>query len=227
MTGSDPIRTLALRLFDTLGRDLLGESLTARGWSFGYDRARKRLGACHLRQRRITLSAHLSRSLSDAEIEDTLRHEIAHAIDFERRGVSRHDATWKRIAIACGASPERCFDGDLPDDPSAPYVGTCPTCGERHDLYRQPVHPRRCRACARGGEPAFVRVVHQASGAVIWPGGETAGAYGGTAGVAATCSTCGESVRRARRPTRALACARCCREHAGGRFDSRFRLRFR
>lgn len=223
----DPTRDLALRLFDSLGRDLLGESLADRGWTFAYDRARKRLGACHPRQRRITLSAHLAAALSPEEVEDTLRHEIAHAIDVERRGRTAHDATWKRIAVACGARPDRLFDGDVPADPTAPYVATCPSCGARHDLYRQPVHPRRCRPCAASGAPAYLRVVRQAAGAVIWPGGEKPGAYGGTAGVEATCPGCGETVRRARRPRRALACASCCRRHAGGRFDARFRLRFK
>ena len=76
-------RVLALRLFDELGRELLGESLTVRGWTFGFDRARRRLGVCRPRDKRITLSAHLSRTLPPAEVEDTVRHEIAHALDHE------------------------------------------------------------------------------------------------------------------------------------------------
>ena len=226
MPDLDSTRALALRLMDALGRDLLGEPLQARGWTFGFDRARKRLGVCRIRQRRITLSAHLAQALAAGEVEDTLRHEIAHAIDAERRGRSTHDATWRALAVACGAAPERCFDGDLPDDPSAPFVSTCPSCGASGDRYRQPVHPLRCRACARGGHPAYLRVEHRASGRVIWPGGEAAGAYGGTAGFVATCPGCGETSRRAQRPRRAVACAACCRRHAGGRYDARFRLRF-
>ena len=110
---TDPVRGLALRLMEDLGRDLLGEPLQARGWSFGYDRARRRLGACHPASRRITLSAARADELAEAEVEDTIRHEIAHAIDWERRGTTNHDATWKAVARACGASPSRTFKGDL------------------------------------------------------------------------------------------------------------------
>ena len=68
-------RALALRLFDELGREILGASLVKRGWTFGFDRARRRSGACRPATKRITLSAHLSRTLPEAEVEDTVRHE--------------------------------------------------------------------------------------------------------------------------------------------------------
>lgn len=223
MTPTDT-RTLALRLMDELGRELLGASLTARGWTFGFDRAKTRLGVCRIRDKRITLSSHLSRTLPPDEVEDTVRHEIAHAIDAERRGRSCHDRTWKAVAHACGAKPERCYSGDLPDDPAAPYAATCPSCGATLDRYRQPATPLRCRSCARAGRPAYLRVVHRPSGRVIWPGGAEPGAYGGTAGVQATCPRCGTVYRRTRRPKRATACAPCCRRYARGRFDDRFRL---
>ena len=216
--------TLARRLLADLGRQF-DVPLVERGWTVGLDRARRRLGACHPAKRRITLSASLSAALPDAVVEDTIRHEIAHAIDFERRGRSPHDATWRRIAVACGATPDRCYAADLPTDDSAPYAAVCPTCGDRHALYRQPVHPRRCPGCARAGAPAYLRVT-RAAGGVIWPGGAEPGDYGGTAGVQATCPGCGTVHRRARAPRRTTACARCCRHHAGGRYDARFRLAF-
>ncbi len=217
---------LADDLMRSLGRKILGEPLQARGWTFGWDRARTRLGACRTRQRRITLSAPLAARLSPEDIEDTIRHEIAHAIDVERRGKTNHDATWKRLAVACGAQPSRLFDGDLPADPGAPYVSTCLSCGASGGLYRQPVHPRVCRPCRDAGRPAFLRVVHRAGGRVIWPGGEASGDYGGTAGFAATCPGCGAVTRRARRATKPVACGACCTRHARGRYDARFALRW-
>ncbi|MEL7302035.1 MAG: SprT-like domain-containing protein, partial [Pseudomonadota bacterium] len=224
---TDDALALARRLMDALGRDLLGEPLQARGWTVGLDRARRRLGACHLSARRITLSAHLLPSLPPDEVEDTIRHEIAHAIDGERRGRTNHDGAWKAVARACGARPERTFRGDLPDDSAeAPYSAVCPTCGATSGLHRQPVHPRRCRACHAAKQPAYLTVRHSASGKTIWPGGATPGVFGGWVGVTATCPGCGETVRRARRPRRATACGACCQRHAGGCYDSRFRLRF-
>ena len=227
MPTPDATRRLALRLMDGLGRELLGAPLQTRGWTFGFDRARRRLGACHPARKRITLSRHLAQTLPLADVEDTVRHEIAHAIDVERRGRTAHDRMWRAIARACGASPERCFAGDLPADPDAAYQATCPSCEARHALHRQPVHPKRCAPCARAGRPSFLRVVQRGTGRVVWPGGAEAGPYGGTAGWVATCVGCGALHRRARRPARATACAACCRRHAGGRYDARYRLVFR
>ena len=224
-------RALALRLFDELGRELLGESLTARGWTFGFDRARTRLGVCRPATKSITLSAHLSRTLPEAEVEDTVRHEIAHALDHElnpsRRGRRAHDATWKALARRCGAAPERCFTGDVPTDPAAPYGAACPSCGPVRDLYREPVRAHLCPTCSRPGRPAYLRVTHRPTGRIVWQGGPERGQYGGTAGVVATCPGCGAVTRRARRPKRRTACAACCTRHAGGRYDERFRLRYR
>ncbi len=223
---TDPVRGLALRLMEDLGRDLLGEPLQARGWSFGYDRARRRLGACHPASRRITLSAARADELAEAEVEDTIRHEIAHAIDWERRGTTNHDATWKAVARACGAWPSRTFKGDLAHA-DATYEGTCPSCGITVGFYRQPVRAHRCRACHRAGQPAFLRVTHSRSGRVIWPGGEEAGGFAGWAGFEASCPGCGKTVRKARHPRRPQACGACCERHAAGRYDERFRLVFR
>jgi SprT protein len=38
------------------------------------------------------------------------------------------------------------------------------------------------------------------------------------------CPACGAVIRRARRLRREVACLACCRAHAGGRFDRRFRM---
>lgn len=223
-------RTLALRLFDELGREVIGESLTARGWTFGFDRARKRLGACRPKTRQITLSAHLSRTLPPAEVEDTIRHEIAHALDHElhpnRRGRRAHDRTWKALARRCGATPERCFDGELPDDPTAPYLASCPSCHATRAFYREPVRAYLCPSCSRPRGPVYLRVVHQPTGRVIWQGGGERGPYGGTSGVEATCPRCNTTVRRARQPKRKTACVACCQRYARGRYDERFRLQF-
>lgn len=225
MTPGDA-RIVALRLMDTLGRDLLGESLLSRGWTFGFDRARRRLGSCRPQRRQLTLSAALLPTLSDADVEDTIRHEIAHAIDWEQRGKTSHDRTWKALALECGASPSRTFGGDLPDD-DAPYQGICPSCGGASGFYRQPARAHRCRACHGAGRPAFLRVVHVESGQEIWPGGAEPGAFAGWVGFEATCPGCGRTTRRARRPKRPQACGSCCERHAGGRYDECFRLVFR
>lgn len=220
-------RDLALRLMDALGREILGEPLQARGWSFGFDRARRRLGACRAGSRQITLSAHLTPHLSAEEVEDTVRHEIAHALDIESRGQTNHDQTWKALARRCGAKPERCYSGALSADHAAPYAATCPSCRAVRARYREPATPLRCRICVRAGQPSYFRVIHRASGRVVWPGGAGPGEYGGTVGVKAECPQCGAVHRRARSPKRSTACAPCCHLHARGRYDERFHLVYR
>ena len=127
--SDDAVRRLAERLMADLGTAHLGRPLQTLGWTFGFDRARRRLGACHIRTRRITLSHALSTALPPADVEDTIRHEIAHALDVATRGRTGHDAVWKAWAVRCGAAPARCYSGPLPTDAEAPYVCLCPACG--------------------------------------------------------------------------------------------------
>lgn len=41
---------------------------------------------------------------------------------------------------------------------------------------------------------------------------------------AMTCPNCGKTAHFQRRPRVTRACGKCCREHAGGRYDERFRM---
>jgi predicted SprT family Zn-dependent metalloprotease len=209
-----------------LGTAHLGRPLQALGWTFGFDRARRRLGACHSRTRRITLSHALSTALSPADVEDTIRHEIAHALDVATRGRTCHDAVWKAWAVRCGAAPARCYSGALPTDAEAPYACLCPACGQADGRHREPIHALRCVACRTAGRTVYLRVMHRRTGRVVWEGGAIAGAYCGARGYTARCPGCGREARAARAPRRAQACGDCCRRHAGGRYDERFRLHF-
>ena len=161
---SDPLRAtqaLALHLMCVLGNQELGEPLQARGWQFRFDRARRRLGSCHWSTgrratKRITVSRHFALELgphfSDDQgllvIEDVIRHEIAHAIDFEARGRSDHGPRWKQICRRVGADPTRLYESaqSLPALPGK-YLARCPACGREVTYYRRPSRPRACRSC--------------------------------------------------------------------------------
>ncbi len=140
------------RLMDELGREHLGESLQARGWHFAFDRAHRRVGCCTWKVRgrlvkRLSLSRHFAQRLPWEVLEDTIRHEIAHALDYETRGRSGHDAAWKAWALRCGAVPERLHTGIPADKEHAPYLGVCPSCGSEYPFFRRLKHPRACGAC--------------------------------------------------------------------------------
>ncbi len=220
------VSALTVRLMDELGEAHVGRPLREMGWTFAFDRARRRLGACHGRTKQITLSRHLATSLDAREVEDTIRHEIAHALDVVTRGWTAHDAVWKQWATRCGATPTRCYSGDLPTDADALYRCVCPDCGHTAARHRQPVHALICTECRKSKRRVYLRVTHRDSSRVIWPGGDEMGPYGGSVGVSATCPNCGRLARAARMPKRPQACKTCCDQLAGGRFDGRYELNY-
>ncbi len=158
----EEVRKRAVLLMQSLGEQELGASLHSRGWSFEFDRARRRLGSCRWSTRgrpakKITLSGHyaarLGLSFRDARglpvIEDVIRHEIAHAIDFERRGRSDHGRTWKAICKRVGADPTRLYETQNAEAFLIPgkYVARCPACEQEIAYFRRPSRPRACKRC--------------------------------------------------------------------------------
>lgn len=85
--------------------------LHLRDWTFGFDRAVRRLGCCRLQEKRITLSCHfvaayLARGES-AQIHRTLRHELAHALAWTHHRSHGHGSVWKRYCAALCIPDER------------------------------------------------------------------------------------------------------------------------
>ena len=108
-------------------------------------------------------------------MEDVARHEIAHALDYETRGRSAHDRTWKAWARRCGADPTRCYEGELADDPTSPYVGRCPApgCGHVRPFYRAVTSSYFCPRCEEAADRrrSYLRVTERRSGRVLHEGG--------------------------------------------------------
>jgi len=75
-----------------------------RSWSFRFDHATRRAGCCNYRDKTITISFDLAQRGSDADIRDTILHEVAHAIVGKKHN---HDAVWKAKAMEIGCSGER------------------------------------------------------------------------------------------------------------------------
>jgi predicted SprT family Zn-dependent metalloprotease len=104
----DPDRAIA-RLWSELRRHGLAE----RGWVGRFDRARCRFGCCWMARREISLSLALTELNDEAQVVDTILHEVAHALAFERYGHGvGHDARWKAIAAQLGATPRACTGRD-------------------------------------------------------------------------------------------------------------------
>jgi len=84
--------------------NLLDEhGLLAGGWDFATHRSHKKLGECDYSKKTISISTVLIEHASEAEVEDTVLHEVAHAIAGSGAG---HTARWKAVARSIGHSGE-------------------------------------------------------------------------------------------------------------------------
>jgi predicted SprT family Zn-dependent metalloprotease len=130
----DAAASLARRLLDEHGLD---------AWAFGWDRARRRAGQCRHDLRRITLSRDLTALHDEAEVRETVLHEVAHALVGPRHG---HDAVWRATAVRIGATGRRTVDPAAPSV-EGDWVGVCPA-GHRVTRFRRPTRPLSCGRCA-------------------------------------------------------------------------------
>ena len=88
----------------------LAELLPAAGWTFGWDRAVRRLGCCHFGQRRVTLSRHFVAAYLVKDVglvRRTVLHELAHALVMEHHRKSGHGRLWQHYCSLLGIPGER------------------------------------------------------------------------------------------------------------------------
>lgn len=112
--------------------------LIARGWRFEWDGAKARFGCCYHGSKRITLSKPLTEVGRDEEVEDTIRHEIAHALTGPQHG---HDLAWKLKAIEVGAKPRACSSTKVSLETD--WKGICVDCGYTYNYHRAPKYAHR------------------------------------------------------------------------------------
>lgn len=128
-------------------RDAQFINLALLGWKFEFNTRKRAAGLCSKRDKTIYISEWLlMQNLNKAiEFENTLRHEIAHAIDFETRGTSDHGRIWKAIAIRVLCDGERCYTHEqISIKEKTKYTLVCDNCGKE-----TPKH-RRSRAAEEG-----------------------------------------------------------------------------
>lgn len=127
--------------------------LDAAGWRFAWNHGRRTLGLCRYTEKTIELSTHFVLKNDEAQVRDTVLHEIAHAIAGYRAG---HGMAWKMACVRVGARPERtCATADMPKGRWKARCGGCDTVHHRH---RKPLAGAvyHCRACgADKGKLAF------------------------------------------------------------------------
>jgi predicted SprT family Zn-dependent metalloprotease len=101
-------------------------------WHFDFESCKRSLGRCHYNLKKITLSKWYAELNEEDDVEDTILHEIAHALSFIRYGRDGkgHGRLWKLVCGEIGASPERVHKGILeyPDN-HYKYTDDC-LCGD-------------------------------------------------------------------------------------------------
>jgi predicted SprT family Zn-dependent metalloprotease len=123
--------------------------LSAQGWRFQFDHARRRFGACRYGRKLITLSRPLVLLNPEAEVRDTILHEIAHALC----PGDGHGVRWKQKCREIGARPARCYREEsvaAPPRAAARYEYGCGACGWWVERRRVTVNRYVCARC-RGG----------------------------------------------------------------------------
>jgi predicted SprT family Zn-dependent metalloprotease len=112
-------------------------------WTFKWDNAYRRFGVCNYWNRTIGMSKKLVAINGEAEVTDTILHEIAHAL--APRGAN-HGEEWKAVCRRIGARPVACYSSTEVATVMAKFEGRCPTCNKVYTKFRRP-DPRRTYSC--------------------------------------------------------------------------------
>jgi len=141
--------------------------LVGKGWSFVFNgRIKKAVGKCKPRKKAIEVSKTWFLDFGPKKLaeegaredlfEDVVLHEIAHAVDFERRGTSDHSWKWKEVAREVGADPKRtCKIPKTLRALVAKWALKCPECGKANYYHRKPKANKSCGRCSSSYNPKY------------------------------------------------------------------------
>jgi predicted SprT family Zn-dependent metalloprotease len=121
--------------------------LLDRGWMFMFDRAAKRFGRCNYTRKLITLSHTLVELNIEAVVEQTILHEVAHAVVGPHHG---HGPVWRRKAIEIGHTGNRCYGENVATPKKLgihPWNLVCDTCGSKYPRLKRTSRTFSCTKC--------------------------------------------------------------------------------
>ncbi len=121
------------------------------GYTFKFDNAKRRFGLCSYRRKEISLSKPLCEYNLDNffQINDTMLHEIAHALSYKIHGDrgSGHCKRWVHVAKSIGCNGIRCYDSKQVNNIEHKYSLICDTCGGNYPRHRKPRQEYSCAKC--------------------------------------------------------------------------------
>jgi len=156
-------------------------NLRELGWKIDYNNAKRSAGICQWswkvnplgnrepQTKRVKISMYLlTQNLEEgkaSEWEETIRHELAHAVDVEFRNKSNHDRIWTAIAKEMLSSGRVTFTSDdLKDDKESKYTLICDGCGVEKKSHKKKKRLSACGKCCRehnGGRYSLDYVLRQ------------------------------------------------------------------
>jgi hypothetical protein len=119
------------------------------GWRFEYNTRKNAAGLCDYRNKTIHLSKYLvGQNLHKAlEFENTLRHELAHALDGAMGQRNHHNRIWKAIARKVLCTAERCYKSEDIGDTKSKYTLICDTCKKESASHKKKKKISACGKC--------------------------------------------------------------------------------
>lgn len=119
-----------------LAHELMAEfGLLQKGWRFAWMSTKRLLGQCQYGSMEIKLSGPYTDLNTASHVEQTIRHEIAHAL--AGYGAA-HGPDWVSMAYQCGVinPASKCKDDDLVM-PKGRYQATCETCDTVYSMHKR------------------------------------------------------------------------------------------
>jgi predicted SprT family Zn-dependent metalloprotease len=114
-----------------LARDLMNR-WGLHDWEFKVNRRRRALGMCFAESKRLELSSIYIRNNDAEHVQDTILHEIAHALTPDHG----HDKVWLAAAMRIGGRAKvKCTDAKMPP---GQWQAQCPSCQRRFSRHRKP-----------------------------------------------------------------------------------------
>ena len=136
-----------------LTKSMLSKHPELRYWSVTANNRKSAYGMCNYTYRTISLSKALTPNCTDKAIQDTIIHEIAHALCPGQK----HNEVWRRKCIELGGDGKRAGGQDkLSKDATqvmkeiSNWTLTCPSCGKINYINRKPKYSQSCGVCCKG-----------------------------------------------------------------------------
>ena len=153
---------------DLMERDWIVEGKTYNliklGWKFKTGNTKRAIGRCKYSHNRsgevwnkaIEMSQYFYRhNLTNGALhhmEDTMRHEIAHALDLEhhKNPPLDHGWGWKKMCRITGADPTLIKDSTIISHGKSKYTLSCNHCDFEVARHRMPKYQSSCPECSGG-----------------------------------------------------------------------------